>query len=214
MLGDVTVGGAIAGGGASSNMQDRLGNLGVEHEGAGQPGGGAGTFQDEVLGGGGDLQLRGVAPAGVELLAGGHGESRGKFEGAAGELGGGACGGDGAFVDVLCLRGDGGAHELVRVGFDDDEARLFAGYFFDEQVGGFVKAAFEGTEGAGCGVPAADSAVVGVGDGDGPVGQFGQTEGVLHAGGVGVAVDEAEVEETLAYGGGDLYAALGEGDVA
>ena len=54
--------------------------------------------------------------------------------------------------------------------FDDDEARFFAGYFFDEQVGGFIEAAFEGTEGAGCGVPAADGAVVGVSDCDGSVG--------------------------------------------
>ena len=53
-------------------------------------------------------------------------------------------GGDGAFVDVLCLGGDGGAYELVGVGFDDDEARFFAGYFFDEQVGGLVEAASEG----------------------------------------------------------------------
>ena len=100
------------------------------------------------------------------------------------------------------------------VGFDDDEARFFAGYFFDEQVGGFVEAAFEGAEGAGCGVPAADGAVVGVGYGDGSVGQFGQAEGVLHAGGFGVAVDEAEVEQALADRGGDLYAIVGEGDVA
>ena len=115
---------------------------------------------------------------------------------------------------MLCLGGDGGSYELVGVGFDDDEARFFAGYFFDEQVGGFVEAAFEGAEGAGCGVPAADGAVVGVGDCDGSVGQFGQAEGVLHAGGVGVAVDEAEVEQALADGGGDLYAVFGEGDVA
>ena len=52
MLGDVTAGGAVAGGGASSNMQDCLGDFGVEHEGSGQSGGGAGAFQDEVLGGG------------------------------------------------------------------------------------------------------------------------------------------------------------------
>ena len=96
--------------------------------------------------------MSGVAPAGVELLAGGHGESRDEFESTAGELGGGACCGDGAFVDVLCLRGDGSAHELVCVGFDDDESRFFAGYLFDEQVGGFVEAAFEGAEGSGCGV--------------------------------------------------------------
>ena len=75
MLGDVTAGGAVAGGGACGDVQDCLGDFGVEHEGAGQSGGGAGAFQDEVLGGGGDLQLGGVAPAGVELLAGGHGES-------------------------------------------------------------------------------------------------------------------------------------------
>ena len=37
---------------------------------------------------------------------------------------------------------------------------------------------------------------------------------MLHAGGVGVAVDEAEVEQALADGGGDLYAVFGEGDVA
>ena len=115
---------------------------------------------------------------------------------------------------MLRLGGDGGAHELVRVGFHDDEARVLAGYLFDEQVGGLVEAAFEGAEGAGCGVPAADSAVVGVCDCDGAVGQFGQAEGVLHAGGVGVAVDEAEVEQALADGGGDLYAVFGEGDVA
>jgi len=107
-----------------------------------------------------------------------------------------------------------GADELVRVGFDNDEARFFAGYFFDEQVGGFVEAAFEGAEGAGNRVPAADGAVVGVGDCDGSVGQLGQAEGVLHAGGVGVAVDEAEVEQALADGRGDLYAVFGEGDVA
>ena len=52
MLGDVTVGGAIAGGGACGDVQDGLGDLGVEYEGAGQPGRGAGAFQDEVLGGG------------------------------------------------------------------------------------------------------------------------------------------------------------------
>ena len=52
MLGDVTAGGAVAGGGTCGDVQDCLGDLGVEHEGAGQSGGGAGAFQDEVLGGG------------------------------------------------------------------------------------------------------------------------------------------------------------------
>ena len=52
VLGDVTVGGAVAGGGAGGDVQDRLSHIGVEYEGAGQPGGGAGAFQDEVLGGG------------------------------------------------------------------------------------------------------------------------------------------------------------------
>ena len=52
MLGDVTAGGAVAGGGTSSDVQDCLSHIGVEHEGAGQSGGGAGAFQDEVLGGG------------------------------------------------------------------------------------------------------------------------------------------------------------------
>ena len=52
VFGDVTVGGAVAGGGTSSNVQDCLGHIGVEHEGSGQSGGGAGAFQDEVLGGG------------------------------------------------------------------------------------------------------------------------------------------------------------------
>ena len=52
MLGDVTAGGAVAGGGAGGDVQDCLSHIGVEHEGAGQSGGGAGAFQDEVLGGG------------------------------------------------------------------------------------------------------------------------------------------------------------------
>ena len=52
MLGDVTAGGAVAGGGACGDVQDCLGDFGVEYEGAGQSGGGAGAFQDEVLGGG------------------------------------------------------------------------------------------------------------------------------------------------------------------
>ena len=43
-------GGAVAGGGAGGDMQDCLGDFGVEHEGAGQSGGSAGPFQDEVLG--------------------------------------------------------------------------------------------------------------------------------------------------------------------
>ena len=52
MLGDVTAGGAIAGSGACGDVQDCLRDFGVKHEGAGQSGGGAGAFQDEVLGGG------------------------------------------------------------------------------------------------------------------------------------------------------------------
>ena len=52
MLGDVTAGGAVAGGGACGDVQDCLGDFGVEYEGAGQSGGGAGAFQDEVLGSG------------------------------------------------------------------------------------------------------------------------------------------------------------------
>ena len=52
MLGDVTARGAIAGGGAGGDVQDCLSHIRVEHEGAGQSGGGAGAFQDEVLGGG------------------------------------------------------------------------------------------------------------------------------------------------------------------
>ena len=52
MLGYVTAGGAVAGGGACGDVQDCLGDFGVEYEGAGQSGGGAGTFQNEVLGGG------------------------------------------------------------------------------------------------------------------------------------------------------------------
>ena len=52
MLGDVTVGGTVAGGGAGGDVQDCLGDFGVEYVGAGLSGGGAGAFQDEVLGGG------------------------------------------------------------------------------------------------------------------------------------------------------------------
>ena len=52
MLGDVTVRGAVAGGGAGGDVQDCLGDFGVEYEGAAQSGGGTGAFQDEVLGGG------------------------------------------------------------------------------------------------------------------------------------------------------------------
>ena len=52
MLGNIAVGGAVAGGGAGGNVQHRLLNFGVEHEGTTEPLGGTGTVQQEVFGGG------------------------------------------------------------------------------------------------------------------------------------------------------------------
>ena len=52
VLGNIAVGGTVAGSGTGSNVQHRLLNFGVEHEGTAEPLGGTGTVQQEVFGGG------------------------------------------------------------------------------------------------------------------------------------------------------------------
>ena len=52
VVGDFTAGFAVAGSGAGGDVQDGLGDVGVEYQVAGQALGGASTFENEVLGGG------------------------------------------------------------------------------------------------------------------------------------------------------------------
>ena len=124
MLGDLPVRGAVARGRAGGHVQDPFGDAVREAQRAGQALGRPAALDQRVLRGRGDLQLGGVPPPGVELLARRRGEAHRERQLTGCHRGPLALHLGGTLVHGLRLLGHGHAHEAVRVGLHDHQHGL------------------------------------------------------------------------------------------
>ena len=209
MLGHVVrLGVPVAGRRLHGHVQRARPDAARQGEGAAQPPCPAASVEEEVLGRGGHVEHGGIAPPVVELLALGRHEGDLESHLPGGELGRRPLGPAGRAVDPLGVLGKGDPGEPVGGRLDDDEAGPAAlGITLDHRVARLGQVAGQGGDLPGGRVVAADRPVVGVADGDRPVGELGDAEWVLQEGlGCG-SVTVAEVEQARSHMGLDGEAA-------
>ena len=200
MFRDLPVRGTVACRRARRDVQDPLRDAVRDPQGPGQPLGRAVALHECILRGGGHLQLRGITPPRVELLARGGGETHRELELPRCYRGALALHAGRTLVHRLGLLGNRHPHEPVGIGLHDHQ-HGFVVARVQQHVRGFGESAGQRGDLIGRGIIAAHSTVVGVGHGHGSVREHAHPQAVLEPCLIGRPVPEPEIEQSESHGG-------------